>query len=106
MAENAFRATLLALALLPGSASAREWAVKIEGMQSVPASVSASVGDTVTWENRDIVPHTVTAKGKKPAFDSGVLQPGQTFRAPVKKAGTVRYGCALHPTMSGKIRAR
>src|SRR3990170_768322 len=40
-----------------------------------PDSITVNVGDTVTWENKDYVPHTVTGAG----WDSGYLSLGQTY---------------------------
>ena len=63
------RTTLCALALLalPALSGAATQTVTIEGMKFQPASVTVKRGDTVVWQNKDVVPHTATAAGK---FDS------------------------------------
>ena len=81
------------------SSSAREpqvHRVAIQGMQFVPAEVTASAGDTIVWVNEDIVPHTATAAG---VFDSGVIASKAEWRLVVKESGVVSYACTMHPTM-------
>jgi plastocyanin len=66
-----------------------------------PATVE--VGATVTWTNNDSIAHTVTADDN--SFDSGPMQPGQTFSHTFSQAGTVPYHCSIHgaASMSGTI---
>jgi plastocyanin len=58
---------------------------------------------TVTWRNDDSVAHTVTANDG--SFDSGTLQPGQSFSHTFTSAGTFSYYCAIHgqASMSGSV---
>jgi len=67
-----------------------------------PASLNVSVGDTVVWINRDIVPHTATGSGRR-KWDSGQLQLGDSGRYVPRRAGRVPYACTLHPTMKGLL---
>lgn len=102
----------IALGLLSGLAAATpaaddapaatEHRVKIEGMVFSPASVKIRPGDRVIFENRDLVPHTATAKGPG-GFDSGVIQKEANWSVTLTERGTVRYACLLHPTMTGTI---
>src|SRR3990172_283435 len=64
-----------------------------------PDSITVNVGDTVTWENKDYVPHTVTGAG----WDSGYLSLGQTYFRKFDTAGTYNYHCPLHPSMTGTV---
>lgn len=59
------------------------------------------VGTTVEWTNNDPLPHTVTATDK--SFDSGLIQPGKTYRHTFTKAGTFNYFCVPHPFMKGVV---
>ena len=70
-----------------------------------PATLTVHVGDTVEWKNDDIVPHTATADGaaQKPAFDSGTMRKGATWRYVARKKGTYNYTCMFHPNMKGKL---
>jgi len=76
-------------------------AVDIKGFAFGPASLTVSVGDTVTWTNNDAVAHTVTATGG--AFDSGTVSPGDTFTFTFTTAGSFEYVCSFHPNMTGTI---
>ena len=64
-----------------------------------PDSITVNVGDTVTWENKDYVPHTVTGAG----WDSGYLSLGQTYSRKFDTAGTYNYHCSIHSSMTGTV---
>jgi plastocyanin len=67
-----------------------------------PAEIQASVGQTITFTNKDSAPHTATATdGAK--FDSGQLDQGKSFSYTAKKAGTIKFVCSFHPNMTGTI---
>ncbi|MGZ3696000.1 MAG: cupredoxin domain-containing protein [Bdellovibrionota bacterium] len=106
--RKSLAALVAGLVLLAGSlsASAKDIQVKIEGMSFVPKNIQAKVGDTITWTNQDILPHTVTdLKKSKPLMNSGTLLPGASFQFKVLRSGNIHYGCLLHPTMSAQIHA-
>lgn len=67
-----------------------------------PAVLAVSVGDTVVWINRDIVPHTATGIGT-PEWSTGTLLPGQRGQYVPGRAGEAAYFCTLHPVMKGKL---
>ncbi|HET8745341.1 MAG TPA: cupredoxin family copper-binding protein [Ramlibacter sp.] len=93
-------AGLAAACALPGLAAAATHTVVIEGMKSVPETLTVNKGDTVVWQNKDVVPHTVTAKGN---FDSGDLAVGKSWRHVMTKAGTYDYFCNYHPGMKATV---
>jgi len=97
-------AALLALTLVACSSAQPPKTVKvsIEGLIYAPAVVTVAHGDTVVFTNRDIVPHTVTARDG--AFDSGMIAAGATWRYVAREAGTVEYYCTFHPTMKGTLK--
>ena len=78
--------------------------IAIRGMQFVPATIDAVVGDSVVFVNQDFFPHTATAvlgawdSGDIAAYDSAVVVP--------RTAGDLEYRCGLHPTMRGTLRVR
>jgi plastocyanin len=74
--------------------------VSIEGMQFSPAAVTVERGATITWTNKDMVPHTATAKGQ---FDSGNIAAGQSFSRRMDKPGEFDYVCTYHLGMKGKV---
>jgi len=88
--------------LLTGSTPPITHTVEIRGMEFHPAVLTAAVGDTIVWINRDIVPHTATGAGKG-RWDTGQLGQGAMGRYVPQHAGTARYSCTLHPTMHGKL---
>ncbi len=82
--------------------------VAIRAFQYQPTSATVQVGDTVTWTNDDLVPHTATAtKGKHgKRFDSGSIDAKQAWRYVAKQKGTYAYECTFHPTMKGTLVVR
>ena len=77
--------------------------VTIQGFAFSPASITVNVGDTVTWENKDSVGHTITGTGTGTGWDSGVLGSGKTYSRKFDTAGTYNYHCAIHPSMTGTV---
>jgi plastocyanin len=77
--------------------------VEIRNFEFQPAAVTVHPGDTVEWKNEDNVPHTATAETPKPGFDSGTIQPGETWRYEAREKGTYNYICTIHPYMKGKL---
>jgi plastocyanin len=98
------RSTLLLLGVmaLPAAAWCETHVVTIEGMKFVPAVVTVKRGDTVTWQNKDLVPHTATATGGKP-FDSGEIVSDKRWSWTARDAGRVSYDCTYHPGMKGVV---
>jgi plastocyanin len=86
-----------------GSASPRpptNHVVTITGMDFGRIPADLKVGDTITWVNRDTVPHTVTARNR--SFDLR-LGAGQSKRMVLQKAGSIPIYCIYHPPMRGKL---
>ncbi len=75
--------------------------IEISGFAFVPATVTVTVGTTVTWTNLDSVVHTVTSETG--LFDSGNLARNATFSYSFADRGTFSYFCAIHPYMRGKV---
>lgn len=69
-----------------------------------PKTISVSVGDTVTWDNRSSASegHTVTGDG----LDSGTLKQGDDYSFKFRKAGTFKYLCEFHPSMKGTVKVK
>lgn len=80
-------------------------AVSIINFSYQPKVVQINVGDTITWTNNDIAPHSATEVNG--AWDTGVMNPANppqsrtlTFNVP----GTFNYICSIHgPSMSGTV---
>src|SRR3954466_7750813 len=95
--------SLVALVLFAPTAGAqgKTMTVSIKNFAFNPPNTTVSAGTTVTWVNNDQVPHTATANNG--AFDSGTLQPGQSYSFAFDKAGTYAYHCNIHPDMTATI---
>ena len=75
--------------------------VKIDNFSFGPATLTVPVGATVTWTNRDDIPHTVASTDS--VFKSKVLDTDEKFSFTFSKAGTYPYFCSIHPKMTGKV---
>jgi amicyanin len=75
--------------------------VKIDNFSFAPAELTVEAGTTVTWTNRDDIPHTVVSTDK--VFKSKVLDTDEKFSFTFAKAGTYPYFCSIHPKMTGKV---
>jgi plastocyanin len=75
--------------------------VKIDNFSFGPGIVTVPVGTTVTWTNRDDIPHTVVSDDK--VFKSKVLDTDEKFSYTFTKPGTYAYFCSIHPKMTGKV---
>ncbi|HYC12200.1 MAG TPA: multicopper oxidase domain-containing protein [Nitrososphaerales archaeon] len=71
-----------------------------------PATITVVIGvnNTVVWTNDDNMPHTVTSVNK--IFDSGNLNPGDTYSFTFTTPGTYQYGCSYHLWMKGTVIVR
>ena len=77
--------------------------VKIDNFSFGPAALTVPVGTTVTWINRDDIPHTVVSTDDPKTFKSKVLDTDEKFSFTFSKAGTYPYFCSIHPKMTGKV---
>jgi plastocyanin len=83
----------------PQPATAAE--VKVDNFSFGPATLTVAVGTTVTWTNRDDIPHTIVSTEK--VFKSKVLDTDEKFSFTFSKAGTYPYFCSIHPKMTGSV---
>jgi plastocyanin len=77
--------------------------VTIHDYKFEPETVTLHQGETVEWKNADTVAHTATVDGQKPAFDSGNLSTGATWRYVAATKGTYNYICTIHKFMKGQL---
>ena len=92
----------LAVGLTTGSALAADQDVAISGFSYSPATVTVTVGDTVTWTNSDAQAHTATGDG----WNTGDLGNGDSGSITFQTAGTFDYMCGIHPAMRGTVVVR
>ena len=67
-----------------------------------PEVLTIKAGTTVTWTNKDEVPHTVASSDKRFTSSSG-LDTGEQYSYTFTTAGSYEYFCTLHPFMKGKV---
>jgi plastocyanin len=75
--------------------------VKIDNFSFGTEALTVAPGTTVTWTNRDDIPHTVVSSDG--VLKSKVLDTDEKFSYTFAKAGTFLYFCSIHPKMTGKI---
>ena len=73
-----------------------------------PSEAQIAAGSDIKWTNKDANVHTVTEGkptegGGSPEFDSGLIQPGGTFKHFFDVTGSFNYYCTIHPYMIGKV---
>jgi quinohemoprotein ethanol dehydrogenase len=71
-----------------------------------PGTVIIPPGTTVTWTNTGQQPHSATSTVSETnavQFDSGILDPGQSYSFTFDQPGTYSYFCVPHPFMRGTI---
>jgi plastocyanin len=95
-------AVLAAAALALGAEPVRAETIHVtmEQIAYTPAQISAHVGDTIEWDNKDIVAHTATARDG--AWDV-TIAPNAKNGVVLKSQGTVEYYCRFHPNMVGQV---
>jgi len=98
--------TLLLFAGLPNvtandQPTAANTEVKIDNFSFGPETLTVPVGATVTWTNKDDIPHTTVSTDG--AFKSKVMDTDEKFSYTFTKPGTYSYFCSVHPKMTGKV---
>ncbi len=75
--------------------------VVVDNFSFAPAAASVAAGTTITWTNRDDVPHNIVSTERK--FKSPVLDTDERFSHRFDEPGTYNYFCSIHPKMTGQI---
>ena len=88
--------------MLPSSAAAATHVVVIDQMKFAPVP-PLSVGDTVTFVNKDMFRHTVTGTNNGFNLD---LMPGARGTIRIDTAGRTPFYCKYHPGMRGVMVAK
>jgi plastocyanin len=85
----------------PAAGTSANGQVTMKGIRYQPAELTVHLGETIEFKNEDIFAHTVTADDG--SFDSGLIQPGSSWKMTVQKAGTLTYHCKPHPNMKAVL---
>ena len=75
--------------------------VVLDNFSFAPAMAAVAAGSTVTWTNRDDVPHNIVSTQRK--FKSPVLDTDEQFSHTFDAPGTYKYFCSIHPKMTGQV---
>ena len=67
----------------------------------IPSEITVVPGTTVTWVNKETMPHTVVDLNK--GFRSKTLVKDASFSFTFTTAGDYSYLCSIHPNMKGKV---
>src|SRR3954451_4510119 len=84
-----------------GAARCEDLSIMIDNFTFEPAQLTVKTGTTVTWKNRDDIPHTVVSAGK---FRSKTLDTDDSYSFTFTTAGDYTYFFSLHPHMKGTIK--
>ena len=73
----------------------------------IPATLTISPGDTVTFANNDNAAHTSTSgsptDGPSGVWDSSMVMMGASYTTPALEEGEYPYFCMVHPWMEGLV---
>ena len=91
----------VACCLAPLAAETAAVPVTIDNFVFGPERLTIKAGTTVTWTNRDDIPHTVASKDR--LFKSKVMDTDESYSFTFATPGEYSYFCSLHPHMTGTI---
>ena len=75
--------------------------VSVVNFAFMPRTARIARGTTVKWKNNSAsTTHTTTSNT---GLWNKTLAPGATFSRTFNRAGTFRYHCTIHPSMTGSI---
>ena len=72
----------------------------------IPSLIVIEKGKQVTWVNEDSAFHSITSgfyDTPTDLFDSGHLDPFESYTLTFDETGTYDYFCTLHPWMKGQV---
>jgi plastocyanin len=78
--------------------------VDIRNLKYQQEDIMITPGTTVVWRNADPVQHTVIADDG--TFDSGLIDPGESFAMTFAAEGVHAFHCMPHPFMTGRVVVR
>jgi plastocyanin len=77
-------------------------AISIDNFTFSPQQLTVKAGTTVTWTNKDDIPHGIAATGN--TFKrSAAMDTDDNYSFTFTTPGTYQYFCYIHPHMTGTI---
>ena len=99
---GAVAGSVLAASVLFARADGPTSTVSIDNFSFGPQTLTVKAGSTVTWTNKDDIPHGIGATNN--AFPkSKALDTDDSYSFTFTTPGTYQYFCYLHPKMVGSI---
>jgi amicyanin len=92
----------LAGGVLVARAQAPATTVSIDNFTFTPPTVTVKAGTTVTWSNKDDIPHGI-ASANGAFTKSKALDTDDSYSFTFTTPGTYQYFCYIHPHMTGTI---
>ena len=94
--------SVLAAGVLFARADGPTSTVSIDNFSFAPQTLTVKAGTTVTWTNRDDIPHGIASSNN--AFPKGkAMDTDDSYTFTFTTPGTYQYFCYLHPHMVGSI---
>ena len=87
-------------AVKPRAIAAGAGSVQMRDFSFSPATITVDVGDSVTWVNAGEEPHNAVGD----AFETSLLDAGESGSKSFSTAGTFAYICTVHPQMKGTVK--
>ncbi len=100
----ALSAALTVLVASPAQAATKNISIVSRTAGFSPATVTGAFGTTFKWTNNDSLTHTSTQNSPLSLWNSGNISGGSSYSKVINFAGTYRYHCTIHTSMTGKIR--
>jgi glucose/arabinose dehydrogenase len=76
--------------------------ISIVDFDFIPQVDTIVAGDSIRWTNNGTTSHATTSDAKS-LWDSGTLNPGESFTFEFDSPGSYPYHCEFHPSMTGTI---
>jgi len=73
--------------------------VSMKGLAFVPDTVEIAAGESITFVNDDTVQHVVAGD----QWQSGTIDPGESYTQAFTVAGANPIRCTIHPSMTGTV---
>jgi len=91
-----------------GATAQEENIVEITPNGFLPQGITIKTGESVTWQSKDMVDHTVNSALhpthlEYPPLNLGVIKPGESKSLTFPEAGTYKYHDHLNPSLFGSV---
>lgn len=93
----------LLLCASAAAAAPHSYTVIIDKLKFGPVPQQLHRGDSIIWDNRDMLRHSATASDH--SFDAD-LPPGAKVRTVLTKSGAISFTCRYHPGMRGVLQVK